>query len=121
MRMKRPLLQEVCFECHVVLMQVLKSKAVALACPIISQEVQKAYCNSLGDACQCQGDYDHLQIQGSTASSRPTLTISRAANLHLRTIAAAIQTVSPFFLFKVNRRPFFPCGLFGVETTRPQG
>lgn len=94
--MKRLRLQEVRFECHEALTQVLKSKAVALTC-LISQEVQTAYCNFLSDPYQCQDEYDHLQIHNISATASPTPTVSRSVNVYLRRIAAAIQTVPSFF------------------------
>lgn len=97
MLMKRLRLQEVLGDCHLMLMLALKSGTVAAACPALLPELQQAYRNDVSRACQSPDDYDRLQIPGpSTGNCHPTPIVSRAANLHLRTIAAAIQTVSPF-------------------------
>ena len=101
--MKRLLLQEVRQEYHVVLMLVLQSRTVAVTYPTIPPELQKAYCNTFSSACQCRDEHNLLQFPCLSTGNRSTTPIvSRAANLHLRTIAAAIQTVPPFRHFETN-------------------
>ena len=102
--MKRLRLPEVgAWRNHFILMLVLKSRTVAVTCPTVLPELQKAYRNDFSRACQSQDEHDRLQIPGpSTRNCHPTPVVSRAANLHLRTIAAAIQTVSPFWHLETN-------------------
>lgn len=102
-RIKRLLLQEVPWEYHVGLMLVLQSRKVAVAHPTIPPELQKAYCNTFSTACQGLDEHNIHEFPClSTGNRRTTPIVSRAANLHLRTIAAAIQTAPPFQHFETN-------------------
>ena len=80
----------------------LESPKSALVRPTFSRDLRGIYLESLGETsylgdCQYQsrGDPCHLSECNPNASKElpPSNSISRAANLHLRQIAAAIQNV----------------------------
>lgn len=69
---------------------------LAVERPTFSLELEKAYFDTLGEAClpKCHDDnYDCLTRRYILKFvSKP---VSTAANLHLRTVAAAVHTVIP--------------------------